>query len=221
MKNGAIQDGTGPGDDGDARRDGTREALIDAGRALFARHGYDGASVRAITARAGANLGAITYHFGSKRALYEEVVRRCLEPLAERVLALVRDGGTPLERIETVVRAFVDYLRANPDIPRLMLQELALGQGPPRVAGPTIARVHGALAALVREGQADGSIRAGDPALLAIGVLSHPVHLVLIGGALKTVLGLDLEDPDERARVLDHVATFARAALAARAGGGA
>ena len=103
---------------------------------------------------------------------------------------------------------------------RLMLQELVLGQGPPRAAGPTIARAHAALAALVSEGQADGSIRAGDPALLAIGVLSHPLHLVLIGGALKTVLGLDLDDPGERARVLDHAAAFARAALAARAEGG-
>src|SRR5690606_27942114 len=111
-------------------------------------------------------------------------------------------------------------LRANPDIPRLMLQELALGQGPPRAAGPTIVRVHGGLAGLVGEGQADGSVRAGDPALLAIGVLSHPVHLVLVSGALKAVLGLDLDDPGERARVVDHVAAFARAALAARAEGG-
>jgi AcrR family transcriptional regulator len=221
MKKDAGQLGSRPTDNSDAHRDGTRDALIAAGRALFARHGYDGASVRAITARAGANLGAITYHFGSKRALYDEVVRRCLEPLADRVLSLARGGGAPLDCIEKVVRAVVEYLRANPDIPRLMLQELVLGQGPPRAAGPTIARVHGALAALVREGQADGSIRAGDPALLALGVLSHPLHLVLIGRALKTVLGLDLDDPGERARVLDHVAAFARAALAARAGGGA
>src|SRR5690606_29233594 len=151
MKEGAMQHDDGPDDHRDPHRDGTREALIAAGRALFARHGYDGASVRAITARAGANLGAITYHFGSKRALYDEVVRRCMEPLAERVLALARGGGAPLDRIETVARAYVEYLRANPDIPRLMIQELVLGQGPPRAAGPTITRVHGALAALVRE----------------------------------------------------------------------
>jgi hypothetical protein len=76
------------------------------------------------------------------------------------------------------------------------------------------------LTALVREGQADGSIRPGDPALLAIGVISHPLHLILVGRALKTVVGLDLDDPGERARVLDHVGAFARAALAARAEGG-
>jgi len=46
-------------------RQGTPEALIAAGRALFTERGYDAASVRAITAAAGVNLGAITYHFGS------------------------------------------------------------------------------------------------------------------------------------------------------------
>jgi len=220
MKKDAGQLGSRPTDNSDAHRDGTRDALIAAGRALFARHGYDGASVRAITARAGANLGAITYHFGSKRALYDEVVRRCLEPLADRVLSLARGGGAPLDCIEKVVRAVVEYLRANPDIPRLMLQALVQGQEPPRAALPTIGRVHAALAALVRDGQADGSIRTGDPALLAIGVLSHPLHLVLIGRALKTVLGLGLDAPGVQARVLDHVGAFARAALAARAEGG-
>jgi AcrR family transcriptional regulator len=216
----AAKDGAANGDDTDPRPDGTREALIAAGRELFALHGYDGASVRAITARAGANLGAITYHFGSKRALYDEVVRRCLEPLAERVLTLAQAGGTPLDRIGMVARAFADYMRANSDIPRLMLQALVHGQEPPRAALPTIVRMHGALAALVREGQADASIRPGDPALLAVGVVSHPLHLVLVGRGLTTVVGLDLDDPGERARVLDHVAAFARAALAARPDGG-
>src|SRR5690606_32011959 len=153
MKKDAGQLGSRPTDNSDAHRDGTRDALIAAGRALFALHGYDGASVRAITARAGANLGAINYHFGSKRALYDEVVRRCLEPLAERVLTLAQAGGTPLDRIGMVARAFADYMRANSDIPRLMLQALVHGQEPPRAALPTIVRMHGALAALVREGQ--------------------------------------------------------------------
>jgi AcrR family transcriptional regulator len=53
---------------------GTAAALLEAGRVLFAERGYEGASVRAITAHACANLGAITYHFGSKRDLYDRVV---------------------------------------------------------------------------------------------------------------------------------------------------
>ncbi|HSG82026.1 MAG TPA: helix-turn-helix domain-containing protein, partial [Gemmatimonadota bacterium] len=52
----------------------TAEALLRAAHHLFARFGYDGTSVRAITREAGSNLGAVTYHFGSKEALYDSVL---------------------------------------------------------------------------------------------------------------------------------------------------
>ena len=56
------------------RGEQTRAALTDAGRSLFAKRGYDGASVRDITRLAGTNLGSVTFHFGSKRALYGAVL---------------------------------------------------------------------------------------------------------------------------------------------------
>lgn len=52
--------------DGDARR----SAVLDAAIELFAEHGFDGASARAITSRAGANVAAIKYYFGDKIGLY-------------------------------------------------------------------------------------------------------------------------------------------------------
>ena len=48
----------------------TTQSILEAARELFAERGYDGASIRAITARAGVNLGAVTYHFGTKERLY-------------------------------------------------------------------------------------------------------------------------------------------------------
>ncbi len=53
----------------------TRQALIKAATVLFAQNGYEGASVRAIVGRAGANQAAITYHFGGKEGLYMEVLK--------------------------------------------------------------------------------------------------------------------------------------------------
>lgn len=54
--------------------DDTRERLIQAAGAEFARRGFHEASVRAICRAAGANVSAIKYHFGSKEGLYEQVV---------------------------------------------------------------------------------------------------------------------------------------------------
>src|SRR5258706_3748192 len=48
----------------------TRAAILAAARELFARHGYAGASTRALAARAGANVATLRYHFGGKEALW-------------------------------------------------------------------------------------------------------------------------------------------------------
>ena len=83
---------------------GTRELLLDAAEALFAERGIQGASVRAITRQAGANLASVHYHFGSKDNLAREVFRRRLRPInAERLRLLdeieanpARPGPEPL-----------------------------------------------------------------------------------------------------------------------------
>src|SRR5262245_26082168 len=110
---------------------GTYETLISSARVLFARRGFDGASIRAITRASGANLGSVTYHFGSKHALYEAVLDRVLSPLGDRVAEAAAQYGSPLDRLEGVIRAFFAHLDANPDMPQLMLQEMAAGKDPP------------------------------------------------------------------------------------------
>jgi AcrR family transcriptional regulator len=57
--------------DGDARRAAILEAAIE----LFAEHGFEGASARAITSHAGANVAAIKYYFGDKIGLYHAAIQ--------------------------------------------------------------------------------------------------------------------------------------------------
>lgn len=56
----------------------TPEALLDAAEALFSERGYDAVGIRELADRAGANVAAIRYHFGGKRELYLETVRRAM-----------------------------------------------------------------------------------------------------------------------------------------------
>ncbi|MGV9694050.1 TetR family transcriptional regulator [Streptomyces sp. NPDC003444] len=60
--------------DGGARGGDTRERLLAAASALFAERGYDRATVREIASRAGVNQALLFRHFGSKQALFGEVV---------------------------------------------------------------------------------------------------------------------------------------------------
>ncbi|NJD11448.1 MAG: TetR/AcrR family transcriptional regulator [Gemmatimonadetes bacterium] len=204
------------------KQDRTRSDLLDAARAEFAAHGYAGASVRAITSAAGANLGAITYHFGSKQALYEAVLDQAVgAATSQATAAAVAPGEAPLVRAGSVVRTFFSYFAEHPEVPRLMLQVLASREGPPPVVAAHLRRLLGGLAALVAEGQRDGTIRAGDPRMLAIAIISNPLHLNIVRAPLQSMLQIDLNDAAVRARLIDNAVHFVRGGLAAVPGGGA
>jgi AcrR family transcriptional regulator len=64
----------------------TYQKIIESAEEIFAVKGYDGASIREITASAGVNLAAIHYHFGSKEKLLQVVLNRKLEWLNKRRL---------------------------------------------------------------------------------------------------------------------------------------
>ena len=190
---------------------GTRERLIEAAIGLFAHHGYHGTSIRGITKEAGANLGAVTYHFGGKRELYEEAFVACIGPLAESLRRVAGSGGSSLARLDEAVGLFFDYLDRRPELPQLMLQETVAGRRPPPGALALLQGVLGALAGVIKEGQERGEIRAGDPRLMAVSVVSQPLHLTV---ATRVVEGLTPSDPETRGRILAHARRFIREGLA-------
>src|SRR5437868_5125484 len=59
--------------------------LIKAGIDLFGQHGFDSTSTRAIADAAGAQMSAITYHFGGKEGLYLACARYIAEQMHDRL----------------------------------------------------------------------------------------------------------------------------------------
>lgn len=119
----------------------TRTRILDAAEELFMQHGFEGTSMRQLTSRAGVNLAAVNYHFGSKDALIEAVFRRRLDPMnAARLAALDRlEDPSP----ENIIRAFIR--------PGLRLVEDARGGGRnfTRLLGRTYSEPSKALRALI------------------------------------------------------------------------
>ncbi|WP_434456402.1 TetR family transcriptional regulator [Stutzerimonas urumqiensis] len=58
----------------------TVERILDAAELLFAEKGFAETSLRLITSKAGVNLAAVNYHFGSKKSLIQAVFSRFLGP---------------------------------------------------------------------------------------------------------------------------------------------
>ncbi len=92
----------------------TKQSILDEAEYLFAQNGFRGTSLREITGRAKVNLAAVNYHFGSKKTLVEEVIKRRLLPLnsvrkkkLEEVRVLSDKKGKKPD-IKAVLSAFIE-----------------------------------------------------------------------------------------------------------------
>jgi AcrR family transcriptional regulator len=98
---------------------GTATRILDAAEAVFAEHGYGAASTREMTRRAGVPFGALHYHWGSKKQLWEAVFKRLGERTRETIMQTIRPGNTRRELADNLVDAFLDLLVAHPNTVRL------------------------------------------------------------------------------------------------------
>jgi TetR/AcrR family transcriptional regulator len=100
----------GPGRPGKDRPHGAL-LLLKAGQSAFARHGFEGASLRGIAAAAGVDPALAAHHFGSKEALWEAVIERLALYLAPYIVEL-RELQTQVKipiraRLETGFRQLI------------------------------------------------------------------------------------------------------------------
>jgi AcrR family transcriptional regulator len=196
----------------------SRARLLEAARALFARNGYEGTSVRAITGRAKANLGAVTYHFGSKEALYHAVIEQFIVPVAERLAAISASDEPALSRLETVLRELLKQTAAHPEMPALMIREMASERPVPPPMAKNVRRNAESIGRIIADGQREGTIRPGLPQFLALAVAAQPLFLALAGRAIQQALGADPKDPQIRARLDEQVVETVLAGLASTSG---
>src|ERR1700694_3056663 len=86
--------------------DPTREKLLEVAEQVFAKHGYQAATIREICVRAGANVAAVNYHFGDKLGLYTEVLEQSARAAQIEAVRNALDQTAPPEDIlRAVIRA--------------------------------------------------------------------------------------------------------------------
>ena len=86
-----------------------KDRVLDAAEALFALHGYDGVTIRAIATKAGVDVALPPYYFKSKRNLFDAVfLRRAAMFNSARSEALARAlDGADTSLLDNIVRAFL------------------------------------------------------------------------------------------------------------------
>lgn len=193
----------------------TVRRLLAVGTRLFADRGFEGTSVRAITSSAGVNLGAVTYHFDSKEGLYRAVLESCFAAIRERIGLVEQLPISAPQKLELFVRGMFQHLLENPDPPRFMFREIVLGGVPAPEVLEVIRTVVGGLVRIIEEGQDEGSIRPGDPVLMALSTLSQPIYLSVMPELLKRNDLRSAGLPVPHRSPENHAVSFLRHALVA------
>jgi AcrR family transcriptional regulator len=118
---------------GERRRSGRltaaarRAQLIEVGRAVFAKRGYEAASVEEIADRAKVSKPIVYEHFGGKEGLYAVIVDREVEHIVARIVDAV-SAGSPRQRLEQAVVAFLRYAKERPDGFAMLLRDAPLSK---------------------------------------------------------------------------------------------
>lgn len=112
----------------EAGEENTRDRILSAAGEVFAEQGFEGATIRAITERAGVNVAAVNYHFRDKAELYARVVVGACAARSAWQDAMAEAADSPEERLSSLIYHFVGYL-LDPARPpwrsRLLAREMA------------------------------------------------------------------------------------------------
>ena len=100
--------------------------ILGAGERVFARAGFNGATMAAIADEAGLPKANLHYYFGSKQALYRAVLARTLHDWLAPMQAFSTDAE-PREALATYIRAKMAMSQQRPDASRVYANELLHG----------------------------------------------------------------------------------------------
>ena len=108
--------------------------MLDTAERLFGEQGYHAIGMRMLADEARANLGAATYHFGSKEALYVKTFMRRFRPVNAKRLGMLEEaeaksGGKPLpveKIVECMIRPPFESGLEHPSFQRFLARNLLM-----------------------------------------------------------------------------------------------
>jgi len=100
----------------------TRRALLAAGRAAFARDGYQAAALEAISRSARVTRGAFYHHFADKKVLFDAVVTEMQSEATAKIEARAKTHKVLWDRFGAGIDAYLDTC-LEPDYGRIVVQE--------------------------------------------------------------------------------------------------
>jgi AcrR family transcriptional regulator len=153
----------------DDQKEKRRQEILYAGLNLFIQKGYSGTTIKDISGAVGMSTGLLFHYFSSKEELYLTLVSLGVEGPMSTVQPTQLE---PLAFFETTAEFVLENIRTQPFFAKmfvLMHQAYYSDDVPASVKERLVGfDVYTPTADIVRQGQANGTIRAGDPLALSI-----------------------------------------------------
>ena len=178
-------------------RDERREQILSESLLLFSTRGLASTKISDIASTAGISQGLVYHYFRSKEDIFIELIRGAFERLNSSCEILSRMPLSPREKIDIAVRGLLQDLENNQENARyhLLMAQAMISETVPEEAKAIIRREiaisQEIIAAILRDGQKEGSIKEGDADEMAL------VFWTSINGLaiLKVVNGAEFKAP--------------------------
>ena len=192
----------------------SRRQILDAAERLFARHGFEAASLAEIGEAAGLSRGTPSYFFGSKEELYQAVLERlyadrtaALQPVFAPLAQWAQGPNAP-ESLESVLSRSVDgylrFLRDRPTYVDIIEREALAGGDRLRSLDNQSTVMEDAFGALRRRARARG-LRNFDVAEIVMCLVALGYMPVAHRNTMLRRHGLEVVDPKFLAQRTRHI----------------
>ena len=187
----------------------TRQRILDAATAEFARHGLGGARVDRLAERAGANKRMLYYYFGSKDELFLAALEEAYAHIRSAEHELDLEHKDPREALKRLVEFTWSYCLKHPEFLSLLNSE-NLYKGHHLERSKRVHRLHAPLVDtlrdILRRGERSGLFRRGiDPVQLYISIAAEGYFYLSNRYTLSSIFARDLMAPRALAGRARHI----------------
>ncbi|HJN15266.1 MAG TPA: TetR/AcrR family transcriptional regulator [Armatimonadota bacterium] len=168
-----------------ATEQATRKRILKSAETVFAKQGFRGATIEAISAKAKVNRALLYYYFESKEHIYGILVEQGAQVFQEILDRASSADAKPLPKLAEFIREYINLCFEDRGLARMVRRELAsAGEGAKLLAMP-FGEIIQRVAVLLHEASEAGDIGNVDSELAAcslIGMMNVFHDLAILGG---------------------------------------
>lgn len=146
-----------------------REDILIAALDLFIRKGYSATKISDIAERVGMSVGLMFHYFKSKEKLYEELIKY---GISGPMKTMAPTDKEPLQFFEDAAKQIFQFIKTEPDFAKMfvLMSQVYYNDAAPQSVKDMLQGfdIYTPTSLLIQKGQAEGTIREGDPYALGI-----------------------------------------------------